>query len=78
MIETVCKCDTCGKVKGEANHWLMGSAISGPQAVTTNWGFAIGKWNGALEDATVYHFCGMNCALKQLIAFLEGKKQEAQ
>ena len=52
-IETLYKCDVCGAVRGESNHWFAVGKLTGA-IVVIQWDRAI------LEGAT--HICGQKCA----------------
>jgi hypothetical protein len=58
-LPTPYKCDYCGKLKGEANHWWLRDL--GRQF------FALFKWEdqGAAADR-MEHICGQACAGKAL------------
>lgn len=57
------KCDYCGKLKGETNHWfLLWVGIRNPQDA-----FWLLRWDdtkAAAEDHE--HICGLECAGKAL------------
>jgi hypothetical protein len=54
----VYKCDVCGTVKGESNHWYIGSFD--PAA------FNIYPWEGERRGDWIKHICGQQCAQKFL------------
>ena len=70
---TTYRCDVCGKLKQEANHWMRAVLIvleSYRMPV-----FTITGWDGVFPDgANQLHLCGMECAQKAMAkAMQEGK-----
>ena len=66
----MCKCDVCGVVRGEANHWILYS-----QAAPRGF-ISFGPWS---DDAakTHGHLCGEQCANKLLHRRLRPALEEA-
>lgn len=69
---TTFRCDECGKLKQEANHWYRGVSLDGPQR------FTLFAWNcipyppgELLRPARELHFCGMGCAVKAITKAME-------
>lgn len=71
-------CDVCGRVKGEANHWLIAfSGADKPAAV----GFvsaADRQELDGLSDLVIEDLCGADCAHKRLQRTLDAQKTPAQ
>lgn len=67
------KCDGCGAIRGETNHWWVGFICRFPHgARLTVWA------NEDLEDADG-HFCGVECGMKwvsQVLAKINNKEKE--
>jgi len=59
------KCDGCGAIKGEANHWWLASNLSGS--------LAIAPWDGGWAVDRAQHYCGAACVHKALDAFMGAK-----
>jgi hypothetical protein len=57
----VYKCDVCGTVKGESNHWYLGTSHTDS--------FNIFPWEDAIGDS-IKHICGRQCAQKFLETWL--------
>lgn len=56
------RCDECGKLKGEVNHWWMSSIGT--------MSFYLQRWVD--DHATNYtHFCSQECATKALAKFMQ-------
>jgi hypothetical protein len=55
---TTYKCDVCGKLKQEANHWFRGQQTPG------RW-FTVLRWDcdGAASEL---HLCGQECVQKAM------------
>ncbi len=71
MVVETFKCDICGKVKGEENHWFCATGQFTPDAQVV-----IGSWHSRgkfPEPHLVRHLCGMDCAQKFMHKILEGK-----
>jgi hypothetical protein len=55
------KCDYCGKIKGESNHWWLRVTYGPGQA------FIVDEWSAQLADqGNVEHICSQECASKAL------------
>jgi hypothetical protein len=80
------KCEVCGKVKGDANRWLLGVPLFGelvpfgfidvelsaPEPVA----YALGDWNEALAHRPgTHHLCGDKCALTKQAEYLRRERQ---
>ncbi len=69
MIVQAVKCDVCGKLKGETNHWLKVS----PSVSRLDGGLMFSKdpdfQSGGLTQ--IEDICGQECAHKRLSAWLE-------
>jgi hypothetical protein len=54
------KCDECGKVRGESNHWFWLLNLPGR--------CVIGEWGAPIRDenAKPQHLCGIGCAVKAM------------
>jgi hypothetical protein len=62
------RCDTCGKLKEDANHWYRAVKTDEPR-------FVVVPWAGALlpgAETSVLHFCGTGCAVKAMVKAMEG------
>ncbi len=60
-------CDICGKTKGEANHWWMGSLATahGLESDERGLRFTLMQWiKSESRDPEIYHFCGQGCAMQ--------------
>ena len=57
------KCDVCGALKKEANHWFI--ATTGMVGYAR---FIIVPWGGSLPGSAddFLHLCGMGCAIKAM------------
>ena len=66
------KCDVCGRVKGETNHWLI-AVTSRPEAEhSCERGVAFAALGAHVDtDFEQEHICGADCAHKKLSEFLE-------
>ncbi len=62
---TTFRCDECGKLKQEANHWYRGVSLDGPQR------FMLFAWNCIPPAGPELHFCGMGCAVKAMTKAME-------
>ncbi len=59
------KCDVCGVLRGEANHWLHARLQDG------GW-LSFSRWNDARQHDLYLHICGHDCAHVLLSRHLEG------
>jgi hypothetical protein len=55
------KCDVCGKVKGDVNHWWL--ALNGERLI-------VEPWRSDLVSDGFLHLCGAQCVQKKLNEFL--------
>jgi hypothetical protein len=63
---TTYRCDVCGKLKQEANHWYLAHANAAR--------FVIHRWDLELNYDPKLHLCGMECAQKAMAkAMQEGQ-----
>ena len=62
------RCDECGKLKEESDHWYKAQILPGLRFVVT-------IWEQTLPDPTAkkLHLCGMECAVKAMAKGMEGK-----
>jgi len=72
------RCDVCGKLKKEANHWFRALVYVGPRFEIVSWGapsICPQILNGWIElNPVQQHLCGMECAQKAMAkAMQEGK-----
>jgi len=74
-VETY-KCDVCGKVKGDVNHWWI-VALATDREV--GFGLVLVAWSeealddrslNHLEDARKLHLCGSECVQKKVNEFM--------
>lgn len=68
------RCDECGKLKEEANHWYK-ALVFGPPPATSN-RFMVALWDSpylefAIEGKRILHLCGMGCAVKAMTKAME-------
>ncbi len=70
------KCDECGRIQGEANHWIRMEVWSVPQGVI---GLSLGEGmlgcmmgSSQLTSATseIRDLCGQGCAVKHIAKLL--------
>lgn len=67
------RCDICGKLKLESNHWWMVKLANVPYVQDGHHPrqFALVPWNSEeSRDAKVHHICGEGCATKALERFM--------
>lgn len=60
-IETY-KCDICGVVRAEANHWLLAGVAEASRGRI----WSIRDWNEDVAHESAIHLCGSVCAHKAL------------
>ena len=68
--QTPYKCDICGKVRNEVNHWyIFEPCIEG--------GYVVNRWADIeriapliIDEDTTKHICGQQCAHKLLEEFM--------
>lgn len=75
------RCDECGKLKEEANHWYKALVFRPPPAASNrfmvepwdspNLGVAIKGEIGWVAPERVLHLCGMGCAVKAMTKAME-------
>jgi hypothetical protein len=72
MEVTEIKCDLCGTVKGETNHWI--DCITVPASDTD--GIAFGPFGASVSDPLIKkeHLCGEACTTKRLSQWLAARK----
>lgn len=70
------KCDECGRVKGEANHWFRATRVPGPRFVIVPWDILLFR----VPDpaATEQHLCGIVCATRALCKAMSAEGPELQ
>jgi hypothetical protein len=74
--ETVAKCDECGKVKGEANKWLL--ALPEYRKGLDYEGFLVCHWSEEVAQfPSAKMLCSEACLQKRLGAFLAQRTKEA-
>jgi hypothetical protein len=74
MIIEVFKCDVCGKIKGEANAWLMGKIA---HYASDSSFYALGDWSEEAENNyTMEHICSEACAMKRQAEFIRRPRVE--
>jgi hypothetical protein len=56
MVQLVC--DTCGKVKGVPNDWILGMLSPGGLAILSGWP------EGRAVNPLAVHFCSESCKVK--------------
>ena len=65
-LATPYKCDYCGKLKGEANHWWLRNTGASH--------FSLHRWDeDAVEDGAFEHICGQECATKAMAKWMEAQ-----
>ena len=64
------RCDECGKLKEEANHWFRAAEIAGPCFMLMTWGDSEELISPDEIEKTL-HLCGMGCALKAMAKAME-------
>jgi hypothetical protein len=62
------KCDVCGKIKGETNHWLRVWVTGTVVAIT---GYETETCPLA-TDASQFDVCGQDCAVRKASEFMGG------
>src|SRR5262249_12288070 len=69
------RCDSCGALKGETNHWWI---IEPP--ISQVWSLSIEPWEDtAAHKAGFEHYCGAACVQKRVALFLsETVEREAR
>jgi hypothetical protein len=71
------RCDECGKIKEEANHWYKALVFRTPPAASKQ--FMVAPWDSpdlefVIEDERILHLCGMGCAVKAMTKAMETGK----
>ena len=73
-VNSTYKCDGCGKLKAEVNHWFVASEISPSNGDLLNsLSMGIHRWPRHKDAAGVKHLCGAECVIKYVNEFL-GKR----
>jgi hypothetical protein len=54
MITQQFKCDSCGTVKQESNHWFLVTHHAEGYIV-------LAQWSGAAHTVGIKHYCGAGC-----------------
>jgi hypothetical protein len=60
------RCDECGKLKQDANHWFRATEIAGPCFVIRTWEDPTLEFVSPDEIEKELHLCGMGCAVKAM------------
>jgi len=60
------RCDICGTVKQESNHWFRAFRVPGPRWTLVPW--ELHKRDEAAEEQ---HLCGIPCASKAMARVME-------
>lgn len=60
------KCDCCGRVKGEGNHWIKIGVLKDSGRVNIELGYLFGPRIGADKFYEVHDLCGEACFHKQI------------
>jgi hypothetical protein len=70
------KCDNCGAVKGETNHWISCITIPPAEKAPGEDGIAFGPLEATITDPRlkIEHLCGEACATKRLSQWLTARK----
>lgn len=69
-------CDGCGAEKKEANNWISATDLATANGDSINErSLGLHKWPWMSDAAGVKHFCGAECVIKHVQAFL-GKPHE--
>ncbi len=78
MISDQVKCDICGAIKGDTNHWLVAVIIppgeDAPEEVCIAFApIAAEVQDEAVDkrDGEIEHICGHACAVKRFSQWLE-------
>jgi hypothetical protein len=74
MEFTTFKCDGCGRIKQESNHWWQFASLPGPQIFVFAWDsrVALGL------DAKVLHLCSEACVTKAVLGAMVPVRVSAQ
>ncbi len=69
---TTYKCDVCGNLKREANHWMKAAIRHGErlQFTVIPWAPTIQIIAASSETVTFLDLCGMECSVKAMTAAL--------
>lgn len=73
---TKCVCDGCGKIKGDANKWLLGYdfLLLNPKGSDVSF-FGVAAWSdNAAYRRGVLHLCGDGCMQKMMSEHLAKQK----
>jgi hypothetical protein len=60
------KCDGCGRVKQDSNHWWQFVRLPGPRIVVFAWDCPVRD-----ENAKVLHLCGEGCVMKAVTTAMQ-------
>jgi hypothetical protein len=63
------RCDECGKLKQEANHWFRAVKSHDPRFVIVPWEVNLDPDPDAGDESL--HLCGMGCAVKAMSKAME-------
>lgn len=70
-VSSTYKCDICGKLKAEVNHWYVGSEISpANEGDVSADSLGIHRWPKYRDAAGAKHLCGAECVIKYVNEFL--------
>ena len=61
------RCDECGRMKGESNHWYIAEHRPGIRT------FIVAEWgcHNIVGEFKMLHLCGLPCAMKSLQKAME-------
>ena len=60
------KCDVCGKIKGEANHWLELLIDTKHNGFTLKTDYIIVNYQVPPSDIVYKDFCGQDCLIREI------------
>lgn len=68
MKEETYKCDGCGKVKGQSNHWFVASIAQSSEKLDGIIVIKSFRWfvQNVPNDRSWYHYCGHECLFKSI------------
>jgi len=70
---TTFRCDECGKLKTDANHWFRAARLELQRFVIVGWDSTLSDFqNPGMDHLDELHLCGMECAHKAMAKALEG------
>lgn len=74
MILSIVKCNVCGAIKQEANHWFYAETQpDSPDEV--NAFITIHPWDYPAEEPGKIHLCGRACVIAKVSEFMGGKPE---